>query len=376
MKKCPKCGDPVRKDETFCGKCGTPIPVGKAGSPADPAQNVPPASVPLVSPQVQKIPAGQAQTAPVQKVIPSQSQVAPTASKASAGFKKWLWIIVAAVAIVIILLILYFSGVLGGSAAVKKYIKTTGPDFKTVVSDVDLLEHNLTYEVNATTKKEYEEYLSLMKAEIDDVKKLKSDVDNANRNRLNLKVSNQVKDLDGKLGNYYKAFVDDLDVREKTVNYFYQSQKIADKMETAGGASGSQATDVQQLINSLQQLKFALDSAIAEMQEMDVPDAISEVHKVEVEMSKQMSTVLNDMILALQRYDDVGFLSAVSRFDALLSDYNTKTAQKYKEILKPEFDRLNETLKSQGTLKDQIEDVFSKLSGKYQIEMSVFKFLK
>jgi len=356
MKNCPKCSDPIAKGETFCGKCGNIITTGdkKPGSTTPKAQNAP--STP----------------APAQTAAP-----APGPQK-----KKKLWPIFLAttffVLIAAVISFLFLFGVFGKGATIKKYVQNTETDFNTVVEDIDKLDKNLTYESTAETEEEIKVEIDGMKTEIDSIDKLKENAKNAKSNLSIQKTNSDTEGLHNNLNDFYNNIDTSMTKRRSVVNYFYQTQILADKMVKAAGATdeSGQAQDLIEIANNMQQFKFALDTAIADFEAVEVPKMLSDLHEADIDMLKKISKSLGDMVLALERWDDVGFTSAYNRFDSALNEYDTKISKQYQKKLDEEFGKLNNVLGELNTKKDAIEDEYSTFRGKYRIEGAVLNLLK
>ncbi|EKD65007.1 MAG: hypothetical protein ACD_50C00218G0002 [uncultured bacterium] len=345
---CPKCNDPVEAGETFCGKCGAPVPAQKSS-----------------------------QSQPQAK---SQSQPQASSKQQSTTYvpkkKKGLLLgVVAVVVIVAILLVLYFTGVLGGSAAVKKYVTGAGGDFQNVVDNLGKLEKTLTYETSGDAEKD----LAKFKEEVDDINSTRTALDAAITRLGGLRTAKETKELGNRLNAFYNTLKVNMETRYGIVNYFYESGKLGDKMSKSMGAFGEEdynPDDITQFKNDIQQLKIILDQAVGDMEAMTVPGNLKEMHDSDIEMLKQMSDVLGDIVLAIDRMDEMGLISGFTRFTTLVSEYDTKTQERYKEILGPEFDNLNNALDDLNKKKDSVEEEFARLKGKYNIQSSALRFLE
>jgi len=344
MANCPKCNDPIAPGETFCGKCGNSIPV-------QPAQTTPPTPSPATSPP----------TTPPPATPPTAAQPAAYTPKPG-GKKTWLWVGIAVAAVVAILLVLWGAGLLGGSAAVANYVQNTQVDFQSVVDKLGQLDKALTYESSGDSEQDMED----MKAEIDNIQAAQSAISTAEANLNNQRVVSQVANLDGLLKSFYSAAKADLEYRYEIVNYFYTSEEIGDRLARAAGESNYESmTEIQE---GFRQLKYALDEAIVELEDMDVPDALQTMHDSDIELLKRMSTILGDIVQEIQDYDEVGLLASFSQFESLMNEYETQTTEQYAETLEPEFAGLNEGLQNLLSTKDAIEDEYSNLKGKYNIK--------
>lgn len=344
MKNCPKCNDPVQEGETFCGKCGSLIPTGKQTNGKQEANT------------------------------PAPATIAPK--------KRKLWPILVTISTVILIgvicIILYFVGILGKGVTIKKFVENTNPDFKKVVEDTGKLEKNLTYESKAQTEEETKKEVGAMKKEIDSIDALKADAEKA-KTTLGLQKSiKDTKELNKNLNDFYDSVISSMTTRKGIVDYFYQTQILADKMLRASGTmeNSSASQDTTQVTNSLQQFKFALDNAIADFENVNAPEILKAMHKSDIDMLKQISKELSDMVLALQKMDSVGFNSSYTRFTSTLNEYDTKVSKKYKDILDPEFKKLNGVLGDLNKKKDVIEDQYSTFKGKYKIEGTILNLSK
>lgn len=356
MKNCPKCGDPVQKGETFCGKCGNIITAGnkKEGSSTKKTQSTPPQSQPTqATPQ---------QTDPKKK--------------------RKLWPLFLATTIIVLIIgvaaVMYLTGTLGKGVTIKKYIQNTQSDFNSVVEDIGKLDTHLTYESKAETEEEIKKEIDGMKTEIDNMDKLKENTKNSKSNLSIQKTNKDTEDLHKNLNDFYDSIDTSMTKRKSVVNYFYQTQILADKMVKASGASNQtgQAQDLIEIANNLQQFKYALDSAIADFESVEVPEMLKDLHEADIDMLQKISKSLGDMVLALQRWDDIGFTSAYNRFDSALNEYDTKISKQYQKKLDEEFGKLNNVLGELNAKKDTIEDEYSTFRGKYRIEGAVLELLK
>ncbi len=354
MTNCPKCGDPVQKGETFCGKCGNIITADNKADKSAPAQNVPTTEVP-------------AQT---------------TASAPEPKKKRKLWPIFLAttffVLIVAIIAFLFLFGIFGKGATIKKYVQNTEPNFSTVVEDTDKLEKNLTYTSTAETEEEIKEDVDRMKTEIDNIDKLKEDSQKAKNNLGIQKTVKDTADLNKNLNDFYDQIDSSMTTRKKIVDYFYRTQILAEKMVKASGATNEtgQTQDLIQIADNLYQFKIALDTAIAEFEMAEVPDELMELHTADVDMLNKMSKNLGDMVTTLKNWDDVGYTSAYNRFESTINEYDTKISKQYQKKLDEEFTKLNNVLNELNTKKDAIEDEYSTFRGKYRIEGTVLNLIK
>lgn len=345
MDKCPKCKDPVQPGETFCGKCGTPIPAKK--TVAKPTTSAPP---PQPKEETQK--------------------------------KKSIWLILLIIVVVgffvgALVIGIFIAGfaILGDSGDTKKYVENTQEDFNTVVKNLGQLETELTYESTAETEEEIQEETDAMEKELDNIDKLKSSAETAKKNASLQKTTKDTEELNNNLNKFYDDIISDMDKRRSVVNYFYQTQVLADKIVRASGSadSTSSSQDLAAISNDLQQFKFTLDTAIADFEDIEAPEILKNVQTTDIKMLKQISSNLGDMVLALQRYDDVGFISSYSRFESTLNEYNTKVYKEYQKKLDPEFQKLNQSLSDLYSQKDVIEDQYSNLRGKHNISGNALK---
>lgn len=355
MKNCPKCGDPVAKGETFCGKCGALIPSGEEKKgPTSEKSNTPPAS-------------------------PTPPQTPPSSVQPKKSRKLWPIFLATTVIVIIAAIIglLFLFGILGKGAAIKKYVQNTEPDFKTVVENIDKLEKNLTYESTAETEEEIQAELDTMKTEIESIDKLTESTRKAKTNLETQKTNKDTEELHNNLNEFYDQIDTSMTTRRSVVNYFYQTQILADKMVKASGATdeSGQAQDLIEIANDLQQFKYALDAAIADFESVEVPEMLQELHDSDIDLLKKISKSLGDMVLALQRWDDVGFTSAYNRFESTLNEYDTKISKQYQKKLDEEFGKLNNVLNELNIKKDAIEDDYSSFRGKYRIEGAVLNLL-
>jgi len=333
MANCPKCGDPIAPGETFCGKCGAPIHVQQT-----------------------------AQTPP------AGGQPTPAAPKG--GSKKMLWIILAVVAVIIVFVVLWATGVLGGSAAVKNYVVNTAPDFESVSSNLANLDKALTYESSGDVEQDLQE----METELSEIDNTKAAVSTAQANLDQQRVTAPVQQLDTDLRSFYSSLATDLEYRYDIVNYFYTAEEIGDRI--ARSVEDEDYTDIYSIREGFDSLKDAIDSAVLDLEDMEVPEVLQEVHQTDIDILKRMSDILGDMVREIDMMDDVGLTASLSQFEGLMSEYDTKVTQQYTEILEPEFADLNQTMENQIQAKDGIEDQYSQLKGKYNIKTSVLDFIK
>ncbi len=355
MTNCPKCGDPVQKGETFCGKCGNIIATGdKDSKEVAPNQNVP--------------------------ATPAPAQT--TTSTPEPKKKRKLWPIFLAttffVLIVAMIGFLFLLGIFGKGATIKKYVQNTEPDFKAVVEDIDKLEKNLIYESTAETAEEIKEEIDSMKLEITNIDKLKEDSSKAKNNVGIQKTIKDIEKLNNNLSEFYNQIDSSMTTRRNIVDYFYRTQILAEKMIKASGATEEtgQTQDLIQIADNLYQFKIALDTAIAEFEMVEVPEELKELHEADVEMLKKLSKSLGDMITTLKNWDDVGFTSAYNRFESTMNEYDTKISKQYQKKLDEEFGKLNNVLNELNAKKDAIEDDYSNFRGKYRIEGAVLNLIK
>lgn len=349
MKNCPKCEDPVQENETFCGKCGTLIPT--EGEESDASKT------------------------------PTTSSEKPQEEPEK---KKKIWLIILVICIIgffvgVMVIGLFFAGfnLLGVNEDTKKFVTNTQDDFKTVTNDLGQLEVSLTYESTADTEEEIKAETEAMKKEIDNIDKLTTDTNTAKKNLAIQKTTKDTEKLNNDLNSFYDKILSEMEHRRSIINYFYQTQVLADKIVRASGSadSTSDSQDLTQITNDLQQFKFTLDTAIADFEDITPPEILEDVHKTDIKMLKQISKNLGDMVLALQRYDDVGFVSSYSRYESTLNEYNTKVYKEYQDKLNPEFQKLNESLSDLNKQKDEIEDQYAKLKGEFNISGSILKLL-
>lgn len=330
MGNCPKCNDPIAPGETFCGKCGSPLPVQpNAGS----------ANSPGVS------------TSTGQKN------------------KTWLWVSLVLGVVVVSLLVLWMTGLLGGGAAVSKYIDVAAPDFQIVSDDMDKLDQALTYETSGDAEKDIAE----LEAELADIDSTLSAVSTAKVDLDSLRVTSPLQKLDTDLKDFYNKLSTDLDYLREIVVYFYTSEKIGTKVAAAAG--DSDYADIYEVQEGFRQLKYAIDEGVADLQEVEVPVSLQEFHDSDVEILQQMSNILGDMIKEIEIMDDVGLTASLSQFESLMNQYDTKVAKQYVDILEPEFASLNESLANCQDKKDVIEDELARLKGKFNIESAALNFI-
>lgn len=339
MSNCPKCKDPIEQGETFCGKCGeslTPESV-QAKTPA----STPPAAAP--------------------------SAAAPPKKK-----KTWLYLLLGCLGVSviggIIVIIMFFAGALGfKSWQIKDYVEAIKPDFEQVKTDVAALDANLTYKSDAETDKEIEAELEKWKKELTNTTKAKQDAEAARSEVESIKVPGDVSGLNEKLKSCYGDLIPGLTKREKFEKYFIADQEIGDRLVRASSFSDD-ATDMNQIINEFQQFKFNLDQAIADFETVETPKELEKIHDTDIKSLKQVSSAIGDMVLALQRWDDIGFNSSYNRFISVLDEYDKRSKKQSKEILDPEFKKLNSTITDFNTKKDGIEDEIAGLVAEYNIK--------
>jgi len=333
MANCPKCGDPVSPGETFCGKCGAPIPVQPAGQAA-----------------------------------PQTPSPAPVAS--GGGKKTWLWVGLAVAAVAVVFIILWVTGVFGGSAAVKNYVNNTAPDFQMVSDNLAKLDKALTYESSGDVDQDLEE----METELGNIEATLASVNSAKGILDEQRVTSPVRNLDADLRSFYDSLQTDMEYRYEIVDYFYTAEEIGNRI--ARSVEGDDYTDIYSVREGFDSLKDSIDSAVLDLEDMEVPEVLQTVHQNDIDILKRMSNILGDMVKEIDMMDDVGLTASMSQFEGLMSEYDTKVTQQYTEILEPEFASLNETLENQMKMKDQIEDEYSQLKGKYNIKSQVLDFIK
>jgi len=333
MEKCPKCNDPIEAGETFCGKCG--------GQLSEPAKSATP------SPEVPQT--------PVKKKK-----------------KTWLYIVLGCLGVsligAVVVIILFFAGVVGfKSLQIGDYVKKVKPDFETVKDDVTALDANLTYKSEAGTDEEIEKELETWRKELENTTKTKQDAEQAKNNLGGLKVPSDLNNLHNNLTNCYNNLIPGIQKREKFAKYFIADQEIGDRLVKASSFSEN-ATDYNQIINEYQQFKFNLDQAVADFEVVETPEELKKIHDDDIKSLKKVSSALGDMILALQRWDDIGFNSSYNRFDSVLDEYDKRSKKQAKEILDPEFKKINGTITDFNSKKDVIEDEISGLVAEYNIK--------
>ncbi|MFC1721963.1 zinc ribbon domain-containing protein [Patescibacteria group bacterium] len=343
MANCSKCNDPISPGETFCGKCGAPLPVHTSQPAASPTGTVGPS--------------------------PAAGQPATHVPKLG-GSKKLLWIILAVVAVAVVVLILWFTGVLGGSAAVSNYVKNTAPDFKAVSDSLGSLDKALTYESSG----DVEQDLLEMETELSAIDSARTAVATAEVNLQGQRVTSQVQKLDTDLRSFYTDLKTDLDYRYDIVNYFYTAEQVGDRI--ARSVEDEDYADIYSVREGFDGLKDAIDSAVLDLEDMEVPDVLQEVHQTDIDILKRMSSILGDMVREIDMMDDVGLTASLSQFEALMSEYDTKVTQQYEEILEPEFAALNDALQKEIGKKDVIEDEYAQLKGRYNIKTKALDFIR
>ena len=333
MEKCPKCNDPIEAGETFCGKCG--------GQLAEPTQATTPAS--------------EISQAPVKKKK-----------------RTWLYIVLGCLGVsligAVVVVILFFAGVLGfKSMQISNYVEKAKPDFETVKDDVAVLDANLTYKSDAETDEEITKELETWKKELTNTTKAKQDAESAKSNLGGLKVPSDVSGLHNDLTSCYDILIPGLQKREKFAKYFIADQEIGNRLVNASSFS-EDYTDYNQIINEFQQFKFNLDQAVADFEAVETPEELQKIHNDDLASLRKVSSALGDMILALQRWDDIGFNSSYNRFVSVLDEYDKRTKKQAKEILDPEFKKINSTITDFNDKKDAIEDKISGLVAEYNIK--------
>lgn len=333
MEKCPKCSDPIEPGETFCGKCGGQL----------------------------------TETAQVATPVAEASQ-APAKKKK----KTWLYVVLGCLGLsvigAVVVIILFFAGVLGfKSMQISDYVKKAKPDFETVKNDVAVLDANLNYKSDAETDKEIEKESETWKKELTNTTKAKQDAETAKNNLGGLKVPSDVSGLHNDLTSCYNDLIPGLQKREKFAKYFIADQEIGDRLTNASSFS-EDSTDYNQIINEFQQFKFNLDQAIADFEAVETPEELQKIHSDDLASLRKVSAAIGDMILALQRWDDIGFNSSYNRFVSVLDEYDKRTKKQAKEILEPEFKKINGTITDFNGKKDTIEDKISGLVAEYNIK--------
>lgn len=339
MANCPKCKDPIEQGETFCGKCGEQLgkPVVSSPTPAG------------------KTSAGVTATQPPKKKK-----------------KTWLYLLLGCLGLSviggIIVIIMFFAGAFGfKSYQIKDYVTAVKPDFEQVKTDVAALDSNLTHKSDAVTEKEIEVETEKWKKELTNTTKTKQDAETAKSEVESIKVPSDVSGLNEKLKSCYSDLIPGLTKREKFEKYFIADQEIGDRLVRASSFSDD-ATDMNQIINEFQQFKFNLDQAIADFEKVETPEELEKIHDTDIKSLKQVSSAISDMVLALQRWDDIGFNSSYNRFVDVLDDYDKRSKKQSKEILDPEFKKLNKVITDFNSKKDSIEDEFSGLVAEYNIK--------
>ena len=293
MNKCPKCNDPIEQGETFCGKCGKQL------------------------------------TAVVEKTTPTPAAKVGGSEKTATPPKKkklWLFLLFGCLGVSliggIVVIIMFFAGAFGfKSWQIRDYVKAVKPDFEQVKTDVAALEANLTYKSDAETEEEIQAEMSKWKKELENTTKARQDAETAKSETESVKVPSEVSSLNEKLKSCYSDLVTGLVKREKFAKYFIADQEIGDRLVKASSFS-EDTTDINQIINEYQQFKFNLDQAIVDFEKTETPEELKTIHDDDVKSLKQVSSAVGDMILALQRWDDVGFNSSYNRFLSVLDDYN------------------------------------------------------
>ncbi len=347
---CPKCNDPIAQGEYFCGKCGNPLQgMGQSNQPASNPVPPPPNTTPTQPGSV--------------SVPPAQTPNQPTKQ---GSLKKTLWIILGVVVVVILLAILWATGVFGGSAAVKIYVVETEPDFSEVANTLDELDTAINFESTGDVDKD----LKQGKEEVDNISNAQDSIIDAERNLANQKVSSSVKKLDSDLSSFYKQVREDLDYRYEIANYFYISEKIGDDLARSSGFEDvdMETADYGTIEDSFQQLKDSIDDGIADLEDMDVPEVLKDIHESEIDTFKKLSDSLGAMVVAMKNFDDVGLLAAASQFDSLVNEYETKISTDQLDDLEPEQASLNDALEELIDQKDAIEAEYLVLKEKYRIK--------
>ncbi|MBU1178715.1 hypothetical protein KJ903_05930 [Patescibacteria group bacterium] len=338
MASCPKCKDPIEQGETFCGKCGEQL--GK----------------PVASP-----------AASTDKASTGEAVVQPPKKK-----KTWLYLLLGCLGLSIIggvvVIIMFFAGAFGfKSWQIKDYVQATKPDFEQVKNDIAALDANLSYKSDAETEEEIKTEMDKWKKELENTTKAKQNTEIAKDEVENIKVPSDVNGLNENLKSCYSDLIPGLTKREKFEKYFIADQEIGDRLVRASSFSDD-TTDINEIINEFQQFKFNLDQAIADFETAETPEELESIHAADVKSLKQVSSAVGDMILALQRWDDVGFNSSYNRFISVLDEYDKRSKKQSKEILDPEFMKLNSVITDFNAKKDSIEDEISGLVAEYNIE--------
>jgi hypothetical protein len=115
---------------------------------------------------------------------------------------------------------------------------------------------------------------------------------------------------------------------------------------------------------------------MADFESVEVPEMLKDLHQSDLNMLEQISKQLGDMVLALQRWDDVGFTASYNRFESTMNEYDTKISKQYQKKIGEEFTKLNGVLTELNQKKDTIEDQYSTFRGKYRIEGAVLDLIK
>ncbi|NQV12972.1 MAG: zinc ribbon domain-containing protein [Parcubacteria group bacterium] len=338
MSNCPKCKDPIEEGETFCGKCGEQL-----GKPAVSSST----------------PVGETPTS----AAPNQ----PPKKK-----KTWLYLLLGCLGLSviggIIVIIMFFAGAFGfKSWQIKDYVQAVKPDFEQVKTDIAALDANLTYKSDAETEEEIEAEAEKWKKELANTTTARQNAETAKSEVESIKVPSDVSGLNENLKSCYSDLIPGLEKREKFEKYFIADQEIGDRLMRASSFSDD-TTDINEIISEFQQFKFNLDQAIADFEVVEVPDELKSIHDGDIKNLKQVSSAIGDMVLALQRWDDVGFNSSYNRFISVLDEYDKRSKKQSKEILDPEFKKLNSVITDFNTKKDSLEDEISGLVAEYNIE--------
>lgn len=337
MKKCPQCQAPTSPGEKFCGKCGASLAETK--SSAKSSSSAAPAS-------------------------------APAASLADSSKKKkktclWVGLILVGLGVVAGLIIALVAGLYYKKLAdIKNFYSQAHPDFVQVTEDLDKLDDNLNIDTAASETAAGS--LEAVNAEIDVVNQMKNDAEKAQNNLASLKTPSEVGDLRQNLDQFYDDAISDADARVEILIYAREGLQIADRIERSTEQLDLEnETDPQKIVNSFQQLKTNLDQAITDFEAITVPQAFQKVHQSDLKLLKDMSKALGDMTAAIQKGDLVSLNSSYNRLESAINEYDTKTDKENQEILDPEYEKLNNQLKSLRDQKNVIEDQFASLAGKY-----------